>query len=55
MNVVRTFDIKITVAVEMTEQEHGQCVNVKSWENDIKDVIERAFMAVGRNCEYDKQ
>jgi hypothetical protein len=24
----------------MTEQEHGQCVNVKSWENDIKDVIE---------------
>lgn len=22
---------------------------------DIKDVIERAFMAVGRNCEYDKQ
>ena len=40
MNVVRTFDIRITVAVEMTEQEHGQCVNVKSWENDIKDVIE---------------
>ena len=40
MNVVRTFDIRITVAVEMTEQEYGQCVNIKSWENDIKDVIE---------------